>query len=499
MIARLMFATTALIALTPTPGAAQAVKPDPKNRQFTYFLPRTSVAVTITQRIAACPVPDPKDPTKPIGLVIKTYIAPGSETYADPKAIFKVDARAGFLSKRSTKLVLRPDGTLESMNVSSEGQGGELIGSVITVAATVGSWLMPAVAMRGGGPQSQVAEPDRAPKYVAIRCRQEMMDALERLDVVRADIGKLESRIVDGKASATDTTLLQLRRDEEVELMGQLTLKAGEGIAFDPDRGAFAPVDAKKGAQEPPNTERPGKNSSVPTKVTAAPRYEKWFERLADDQVSYVPAEAADVALHFPELPGRHGFVGTLKVDQAMYDALEGLGPYPSLLPPEPTDPKLVGNEARDATSRKPKAAKITLNPRFIYYRRPVPVMLAVKPCSAPVQNGKCEADDAPGPGLAKSATFRLPQLSGLFGFSIGEGGIFGTREAAVKVDATGAPIALEYGSGSGGAQIAGVVDKGLAGATLMRDAQLAATKRSIEAITAERELAELLASRPAN
>lgn len=457
MSTHLILAGVALIALTATPSVAQTVKADPKNRHFAYFLPRANVGGQVTQRIVSCPVADTKDPSKPKGLAINTYIALGSEQFADPKAMFTVDARAGFLSKRSTKLVLRPDGTLETFNVTSEGQGAELVGSLITVAATVATWGTAAapVALAGAGmmqPQG-VEKDDKAkpkPKLLKIRCAKPIVAALDRLGKVREDITRLEVRIVDGKASTSDTALLQLRRDEEVELVAGLTLKAGKGVRFDPDRDSFSL----------------GRDKSPPllSNVTAAPKYEDWFELLADDG-SYVPATAADVARYFPNLPGKDGFVGTLAVDQPLYAVLAG----------QPTP------DTKQAQ-------------RFVYYRRPVPVTLSVKPCSGPAAGTSCKPVDAPGAGMAKSAVFRLPQLSGLYAFSIGEGGIFGTREAAVKLDATGAPIALEYGSGSGGAKIAGVVDKGLAGATLMRDAQTAANKRRIEAITAERELAALLA-----
>lgn len=465
MITRLMLATTALIALTPTPGAAQAAKPDPKNRQFSYFLPRANAGAVITQRIAACPVPDPQDPTKLTGLVINTYILPGTQIYADPKAKFIVDARAGPLSKRSTRLALRPDGTLEALNVTSEGQGGELVGSLITVAATVASWGTAAapVALLGGslvapeGPGTKIfgldgvgTKPKPKPKPAPIRCKQEVLDSLSRLDDVQADIARLETRIVDGKASAADATLLQLRRGEEADLMGSLTLKAGDGIQFDPERASFAPTK---------DVPAPVLSVTVP-----AVAYGEWIERLGDDGVNYVKATAADVTRYFPDLPGRHGFVGTLKVNRPIYAALDGQA-----------------------------APELTRAERFIFYRRPVAVSLAVKPCGAPAHGTSCTPEGNPKRDMAKSATFGLPQLSGLYAFSIGEGGIFGTREAAVKLDVSGAPIALEYGSGSGGARIAGVADKGLAGATLMRDAQIAATKRRIEAITAERELAELL------
>lgn len=67
-----------------------------------------------------------------------------------------------------------------------------------------------------------------------------------------------------------------------------------------------------------------------------------------------------------------------------------------------------------------------------------------------------------------------------------------------VKLDATGAPIGLEYGFGSGGASIAKVIDTGLTGAGTVRGAQTAANKRRIEELQSEQTLAELLKPKPA-
>ena len=89
-----------------------------------------------------------------------------------------------------------------------------------------------------------------------------------------------------------------------------------------------------------------------------------------------------------------------------------------------------------------------------------------------------------------------MSQLSGLYSLSIGAGGIFGTREATIAFDAGGSPTRLEYGSASGGADIAGVIDSGAGAATTMHDARLNAIKRSAEEITAENDLNALLAAR---
>ncbi|MEI9851853.1 MAG: hypothetical protein WDN24_14615 [Sphingomonas sp.] len=114
------------VALVPAAqGQAQpgiTSKPDPYNRQFLYFLPKAAVAATVRQQITECPTDSGK-----LELPVLTVIGIKSKAGPDPKAAFQVDARAGFLSERSTRLALRANGTLTSFNVSSKGQGGEIL------------------------------------------------------------------------------------------------------------------------------------------------------------------------------------------------------------------------------------------------------------------------------------------------------------------------------------------------------------------------------------
>lgn len=224
-------------------------------------------------------------------------------------------------------------------------------------------------------------------------------------------------------------------------------MKAGGGHRFDPVRGDFERIDSK-------------------TEIAPAPKYEEWFERW--DGKKYVPATAADVRRYFSDLPGPYGFQVTLAVDRPMYNALAG--------------------------QPKPDAR---IERRFVYYRRPVPATLSVVPCgAAPVGLGCAPMEKAPS-GSSASLSMMFPQLSGVYSFSIGSGGIFGTREATVKLDANGAPTALEYGSSSGGASIAKVMDSGLAAGGTLRGAQTAANKHKIEEIQSQDTLAELLKPKP--
>jgi hypothetical protein len=68
-----------------------------------------------------------------------------------------------------------------------------------------------------------------------------------------------------------------------------------------------------------------------------------------------------------------------------------------------------------------------------------------------------------------------------------------GTGKIEVELDANGAPTALEYGSGSGGGEIATVMDSGLSAAATIHGSSTAATQDKIDAIKAQNELDDLL------
>ena len=88
-----------------------------------------------------------------------------------------------------------------------------------------------------------------------------------------------------------------------------------------------------------------------------------------------------------------------------------------------------------------------------------------------------------------------MPQLSGLYSIRTGRGGLFGTRAATAKFDANGVPSALEYGSTSASADLAGLVDTAGEGIGTLRDAELNKLKRQIELEEARQKLDELRAA----
>lgn len=457
----------AMMALTI--GAAQAQDADPKHRQFLYFLQKGNAGAVVKQRIDYCPINRGDEPR------IITTVMVGAEMAPDTSLPLSMDARSGFLSKRSTKLALHADGTLASFDASSEGQGGPILATAIKTAATVASWgagplagaAATALALEGEA-NSQALElhargarrtPARRtplvkqPVRLAIECTQEITTALARLKKVQADITSAEDALVAGGVPGSETARLVELRTEQQGLLAALSLSAGEGAEFTPRRTDFAVgIDKKR----------------VSTITTTLPpvETERWFVT----RTSGKSATRAEVTDAFPNLPGRHGFLVTLAPDLDLLDVFAGDG---SVATTQPT--------------------------RAVYYRRAVPAVIKVVPCAAlPVTNTTCSTDPTSPSAkvISRSTTALLPQLSGLYSLSIGSGGLFGTREASLKLDDNGVPLAWEYGSASGGADIASVGDSALSGATTLRDASLTATKRRAEEISAENDLAALLAKK---
>ncbi|MEI9851852.1 MAG: hypothetical protein WDN24_14610 [Sphingomonas sp.] len=293
--------------------------------------------------------------------------------------------------------------------------------------------------------------------------------ALGDLAVVRAVIAGLETKVADGVASAAQLDLLARRRGDEEDLVDSLSLPAGKGIRFDPVRADFTPIPTGGGVKRP-----------VIENVADAPEYEKWLQVRRVGGNDYRDATAADLATLTDKPAGALGFRVALTVDGAMYDLLTG------------SPPAVI-----------PSGSKAPSADRFVFYRRPVNVQVSVAPCgtaplaSAAAKPRSCTAASNAPDDTEASETVAIPQLSGLYSLSIGGGGLFGTREAKVELDENGAPTALEYGSGSGGAEVATVLDSGLTAATTLRDARSAATQRKINAIKAEKELDELLSGTP--
>ena len=162
--------------------------------------------------------------------------------------------------------------------------------------------------------------------------------------------------------------------------------------------------------------------------------------------------------------PGAYGFLVTITPDRALYNALH------------------VGDGFRlDATP----------TPNLVY-RLAVPASVVIAPC-ADAGEENCPVDTS---DEGKLASFRgnvqMTQLSGLYAIRTGRGGLFGTRAATAKFDANGVPSALEYGSTSASADLAGLVDTAREGVGTLRDTELNKLKRQIELEEARQKLGEL-------
>lgn len=191
--------------------------------------------------------------------------------------------------------------------------------------------------------------------------------------------------------------------------------------------------------------------------------YSSWFDQRG-------AALAAGLARS--EVVGIHGFRFSLTPDRALHEVLRrghvaGLGPQPT---------------------------------PYLYYRRPVPAVAAIVPCAAArPADGACTPDERRA-AAAVSAQKRvlLPQLSGTFAIRAGLGRMIGGRTAGATFDEQGAPTMLEYGTTSGGSDIAGMIDSAGGAATTLRNAETEAIAHRIEQIKARRELEELLTQPPA-
>lgn len=406
-----------------------------KKREFVYFLPKTRAVANVGQRILRCATKEGEDPS------IETVVAIVDGTRADPNAMVKVDGRSGFLAKRTTKLSLAADGTLQAFNASTEGQGGDVAAALIKTAVTAGTFAIggpPAAVPLAGmilgrgfeslGTGFTIAELDPP----ALECNESTKTRLGKLASVDADIARLESLVANGSAGAPQTELLAERKKLQKQLRDDLTLGADPAV-FDA-------------------ASRPASAVAVKRTISAV-RYSEWF----------VDVSSLEALKALARIAGSGGFVVTLTPDKEMFDNLSG---HVNELP---------GN----ATS-------------YLFYRRPVPATIEVAPCAsgdAPVAPKADCVVDKTAAGRAASANKKIPfaQFSGFYSIPIGKGGVFGSRQASAKFDSTGAPIELEYGSGSAGGDVAKMLTAVNDGATTLRDAEMAAWKRAADEATSRK------------
>lgn len=401
-----MSASLAAISAATMPAAAIAAPPQTtpqsKSIELGYFLPQAVAAANFSQRLVSCPTSD--DPR--VRVISSANIK--QKTVPDYVRMYRIDARAGFLVKRSTELNLTPDGQLTSINATVEGQGGPVLVAAIKAAAFAGSIALGAPIPLVGAKAFDPNAPS-LPRPPEVTCRKTILDKLDERARVAARIDVLEANVAAGTTGSAQADLLANWRQQLAEIDDDLTLSS------DPVR-----VD-------------PGKSGPV---FIPALDYAQWFEKF-DNGSADDPRDRTKLK----HLPGRYGMTLSWNVSA----------------------PALAALATNEAVPQGPTPD--------LYYRRPVPVAITLAPCKtasttcAPDESGEAGA-------MTASASVGFPQLSGLFRVPIGRGGLFGSRSVAATFDATGAPTQLKYGSEPGAADIASAVDAARDAGTTLRDAR---------------------------
>lgn len=431
------FCAALLIGSALVPASAIAGSNPKRGESIGYFLPKTEVEIVVSQLITACP--NDEDTVE-----VDTEIT--IEPVAVPDEYVAVDIRSGLFAERSTKLELRPNGTLESFNAETEGQGGKILGAISKAAFTVAGF--------GAGPEmlvnaykatyfnfgeikpEDVAQDQPAPEPLV--CNKATVEALAAIDARVADIKAIEKRIVETGGTAADVALLERRRNQVANIKNGLTLKS------------VATVDPAKSEYHLDSVD-----------------YLEWFAANAN-----LPA-----ALKNKAVLGAYGFAVKYTLDaSASRPAFSGDG----------------------TVNDRPRASLI--------YKRPVPVEVLVAPCASEAQkkeneNGtislkkQCDVDASkPAKAIYASDVVPVPQLSKLFSLRIGRGGLFGSKQASAKFDEFGTPLELEYGTSTGTDGAVDVINGSTDGVVSVRDAKLAELERQIAIEKARADLAKLRA-----
>jgi hypothetical protein len=201
-------------ALVPA-GAMAASTPKP-GETVGYFLSKTEVAVTISQRIVRCPTDGQK-----MEVAAQAVIKP--KVVADQYV--EVDIRSGLFAERTTGLVLRPNGTLEAFNAKSAGQGGKILGAVTKAALTVAGFGAGGIAVMGDPEREMRPRPQKPSCNAAtLKLLADRAAAIQRVDDLEAEIAR------DGETSPRIAMLERL--DAEIDfLTDALTLNTKKKIS----------------------------------------------------------------------------------------------------------------------------------------------------------------------------------------------------------------------------------------------------------------------------
>ena len=394
-----------------------------------YFLPKVIVGGLVTQRIEHCPS-GLGDDIYP--LIITTTAV--KSTYV-PDDYVEISAKSGFLAQRSVEINLRSDGTLKSINASSEGQGAEVLGAVVKVAAGIAGFsggglpvaasLLKSTGQKSIEPAWMLAPPKPKPH---LECESHIAKKVSELHKLRRDVDNIASDIANDRPiseRALEIAEGQQARiaDLEDELTQIIKVKA------------FAPATTRN--------DQALNESKIYSERLAAFLYSKWFSNPEANLLKQA------------KILGRDGFEFSISVNKTIFNRMRSLGVEE--LPP---------------TSKN------------IVYLRAIPATASLE---------VADDESASAQAVAAEAKFDIPQFSRYFTLPAGSGGIFGTREAKVELSDSGTPTLLSYGAKGAGADIGTLTDTSLKAAEDIRDAKTEALKRAAERLQAQQDLLDLI------
>lgn len=411
-------------AATTSGPMAAATKPT-----LSYVLPKTVIVAEVRQTLTACP--DEAGALPEIETAWSILPAP----LADPDMKYQLDASAGFLAKRNATLLLRADGTPETLNASSTGQGAVVLASVLklvtkvaSLAAVQGGEVVPAV----------VPSPPASPAYW--RCSKASTTILQKIAKAGHDAAALEDKVLLGTATTAQTQLLDRLRRKRAGLRDALTL--GGSVVFEPAGSLPVP------------TPRSNKPLLTGQGFIPALAYDNWFDAGTSKDFLRL------------QLEGVLGF-GVDILAPANIAQLQ----RPAQTPPSGTVH------------------------RALFYRHPLPAAVIGAPCVRPKLKPEMPCEIATTSDASSDPVSTVfAQWSKVHFLPVGNAGLFGSREAKAKFDPFGTPLELTYGSDSGAAGIASTIDAGTEAVGTLNDAELNQLERAIKLEEVRQKLAKLRA-----
>ncbi|MEQ1687223.1 MAG: hypothetical protein ABL874_01475, partial [Sphingopyxis sp.] len=221
-LSRHIVATASVLAIAAMPTTpARAGEPV----TLSYYLPRTSFVATVQHRLMACPVSGGH-------AEVATLWTLRAATRPDYAQHVRLDASSGFLVRRSVEMTFAANGTLTAINAESEGQGPEVVSSVLGLAGTI-------LPMLGGVPRGPLANTVLAQSEQGVwrgghssappsPCTDRARALLDELENVRGTIALLQDAVASEDFTPIQARALNQLIAREDNLVNRLTITVGQ-------------------------------------------------------------------------------------------------------------------------------------------------------------------------------------------------------------------------------------------------------------------------------